>query len=368
MLQTYEASRVTLARVVQYFEEDLIAKGLPIKNLTVGKNGHYKIVSQHEEAVREIYEDIVGTVFDANVNGEPELDYSVFRAYLDDSRHGVTGQLQAVMQILDILVPRHREVAKTPDEYHVVPFDRDVVFTTNEATQSFLQENSDYIRRKIQSVCQRTNLSIPELGTPEELADMRRAEEDWLFGNNQEESFNIAKALNVPQKELQKLDLGPRFSYIARVLPAIQEISKTTPNGSNPAMLFVTGAGNVLMRFMGSTATKELNTNDPKEGEVIDLFNACHYFRHSLGHHREMATSILLRINNGKPAYTDIINLVSRYRGLHMWGLENLVRRLVPIMGEMYNNSYCRDEVVSWLDSCEILHRYQENKKFYFKI
>lgn len=298
-------TRQLLAELMLYFEQDLRENSIPIKNLLVKTSNFYKVQPQHEKKVREIFESVLrDTKFYGN-------DPAILRAFLDDTRHGVVGHLQDICQILDVLVPRHRDIARShPADMYVQPLEGDPVLTADQVVAMLITEPSEYIRRRIQWVCQRDNPSIPDQPTDEQIKDMEMAEGTWMVTQTSNEGIALSAALNYSPTEVRDTEI-PRFAYISKALAPLREMTMITPNGNSPVMKFVCGAANALLRYMQSNANGESPQRQDSIAEAIDLFNSCHYFRHSLGSHREMASSVILRLNNGKPAYIDLTNLVS---------------------------------------------------------
>lgn len=350
--------RQTFARFVTAFLFRLEQSKIGLRNLIVGGNGsHPRIGEHHEREIQAIYTEMVTVDFQLS-----HEDLVLMRAVKDDCRLGVTDRFYEACRILDVLLPRFKDRPEgTTDVPFAAPLEGEPILSWEQITEMFVNENPAYIRKRISQICLEENTSILPLPEGMEIDDLETCEGLWLVNQNSNEGVVLSAALNYNQAELRAANM-PRFTYIARAMGALREITETVPSSRNQTMQYVTGAGNALFTYF--TTQRE----DETDIEAIDLFGNYRNFRTNLGWHRESAVSIITRLNNGKPAYKDLLNLAKRYRGIHYWGLEALIRQTVPLMKGMFEAPESREEVIKWLKNCGVLESYQKHKRFHVKM
>lgn len=349
--------RQMLARVIFSLLEKLKERGISTKNLIVGGgSGFNHITSEYEKEVKEIANAVLVTKFNFS-----HSDLILLRTVNNDSRHGLTDRYHDASRILEICLPRFKDKGTDAvGQSYAEPLKGEHILTWDQITELFVNEPVAYIRKRITQLCIDENTSILPLPEDNETSDLEFADGEWLINQGSTEGIALQAVLNYLPSDLRKTDI-PRFQYISRALAPLREITELTPVSKTPTMKFITGGANALFSYM------RIVREDETDIEAIDLFGSFQNFRGSIGSHRETALSVQVRLNNGKPAYRDLLNLARRYRGLHYWGLETLARQVVPLMKPMYESEASREETVNWLLSCGVLEAYQKHKRFYVK-
>lgn len=349
--------RATFSRFVVAFGQEMEKENIPFRNLIIqGRPGsHASIHDNYAGPIANIYENLVNKVFQFE-----HEDLILMRAVKDDSRNGLTDKFNEICRVLEILLPRYKDRGDaTSDRAYAEPLIGDPVLSLEEVVRLFLNENPSYIRRRISEVCQVENPSIPPQPEQNEIQDLEMVDGEWLVAQNSTEGIALTAAMNYTPAELRSANI-PRFSYISRAMPSLREIADTTSSKNN-VMNYVNGAGNAFFVYLNNVQ------EDESDIEALDLFGMYRNLRVTLNVYRTTAKSILIRLNNGKPAYRDLLNLVTQYRGTLFWGLEPLVRQTIPVMRTMFESPECQREVIRWLKNSGVLESYQKHKRFHFR-
>lgn len=347
--------RQVLSKFMLSFNERLKANKIVPNQVISSQGSSIRIHHSAHDTVKAAYED---TVKAFNLSHD---DLILFRAVNDDTRYGVTDETYDLTRIIDLFLPRFKDRSDSPQEVSFAsPLKEEKIVTTEEAVAMFLDETQGYIRRRISQVLIEENKSLLPVFEPVEQQDLEEADGEWLINQSSGESLALQAAVNYSPAELRKANM-PRFTYLSKALEPLTLVADTTPASKTPLMVFLTQGSNALFAYMRTPR------QDDSDIEAIDLNGTYRNLRNNLGFFRENALSILTRIRNGKPAYRDLLNLARRYRGLHHWGVEALIRLTVPLLKPMFDAPESRKHVVEWLIASGVIESYQKHKRFYLK-
>lgn len=350
--------RQTLSRIIHRFLEMMDDQKIPTKNIIITGGGSFpRIHADYQARIEAIYDAVILKEF--NLDHEDQI---LLRTVNDDCRHGLTDKFYDISRILEIYLPRYKDKGDVQSsQTYAKPLEGEQILSWEEITDLFVNESLPYIRKRISQTCLEENTSILPIPEDGEIADLEMADGEWLVNQASNEGIALQAVLNYNVTDLRRIQM-PRFQYISKAMGPLREITEIVPTSRIATMRFVTCGANALFAYF------RVPRDDETDIEAIDLFSSYQNFRGALGSHRENAMSILTRLNNGKPAYKDLLNLARRYRGLHYWGLETLIRQTIPLLKMMFEAKESREEVVTWLRSSGVLDSYQKHKRFYVKM
>lgn len=350
-------NRIRLAHILKTVKQEIERKGIDLRTCVTTKGDRTVIRDQNDERViREIMDSAVG---DLNLD---EQELVLLRATNDDNQYSISGDIYEVGKILDWYLPRYKDMAGS--DHIVTRLPEGVVCSVSEATEMLLNEPTAYTRKLIYFAMTITSELSADLPSNKELEDLESRELEWLSNQNSQEEVILKASLNFSATRLREADDHPRLRYIAKQLPVVRAISELNHHSDVPMVRFVVSMANVLFTAMSDDG----NTLDVESMmEISDLFSACRNFRSSIAANRDMALSVLRRINNGKPAYQDMVSVIRKHRGATNWGFDITLRRIVPCLKTLCESEDTRQAIEECLYSTGVLNSYKQHKGFTLK-